>query len=111
MLDVERIEAILFDLDGTLLRLRSGEIGGALARWLRPVTWALPGRDAKLAARRFFVVTETPTNYVLALLDRMSLMTLLQPLADRARVAKGIGTLGNLHPVEGVLELLPRLAQ
>jgi phosphoglycolate phosphatase len=109
-LDRARIEAILFDLDGTLVQLRGGEKGGAVARWLRPVAWALPGRDPQSAARRLFVLTETPTNYVLALLDRSGLMARLQPLADRGRAAKGIGTLGDLHPIEGVRELLPRLA-
>ncbi len=110
MLDVGRIEAILFDLDGTLMQLQGGQKGGTLAHWLRPLAWALPDRDPEAAARRLFVVTETPTNYLLALLDRTGLMSLLQPLADRARVAKGIGILGSLHPVEGVSELLPRLA-
>lgn len=110
MLDTDRVDAILFDLDGTLMQLRGGQKGGELARWLAPLAPLLPGRDAAATARRLFVVTETPTNYLLALMDRSGLMTLLQPLADRARVAKGIGTVGNLHPIEGVEGLLPRLA-
>ncbi len=110
MLDTSRIDAILFDLDGTLLQLRGGEKGGSLARWLQPLAPILPGRDPAAAARRLFVVTETPSNYLLAVLDRAGLSTWLRPLADRARTAKGIGTLGNLHPIDGVRDLLPRLA-
>lgn len=110
MVDPERVAAILFDLDGTLMQLRGGQKGGSLARWLQPLAPLLPQRDPAAAARRFFVVSETPTNYLLAVMDHSGLMTLLRPLADRARVAKGIGTLGNLHAVEGVVELLPRLA-
>jgi phosphoglycolate phosphatase len=110
MLDPARIDGILFDLDGTLLKLSGGEKGGSLARWLRPLTPLLPGRDPETAARRLFVVTETPSNYVLAVLDRVGLSTWLRPLADRGRRAKGIGTLGSLHPIKGVRELLPRLA-
>lgn len=109
-LDASRVQAILFDLDGTLMQLRGGQKGGALAGWLRPAARWLPNRDPEAFARRLFVVTETPTNYALAVLDRAGLDTWLRPLADRARVAKGIGTLGNLHPIPGVPDLLPRLA-
>ncbi len=110
-IDPTRISAILFDLDGTIMKLTGGQKGGSLAKWLRPLAPVLPNRDPVGTARRIFVLTETPTNYVLALMDRSGLMTLLTPLVDRGRRAKGIGTLGNLYPIEGVPELLPRLAQ
>ena len=109
-LDASRIGAILFDLDGTLMQLRGGQKGGALARWLAPLAPILPNRDPQGAARRLFVLSETPTNYGLAIMDRTGLMTLLRPLADQARRAKGIGTLGDLHPIEGVAALLAQLA-
>lgn len=110
MLDLEKIDAILFDLDGTLMRLSGGQKGGALARWLNPLAPILPNRDPEAAARRLFVLSETPTNIMLVFLDRTRIMSLLHPLMDRARRAKGIGTLGNLHPIDGVTELLPYLA-
>ena len=110
MLDFKRIEAILFDLDGTLLQLNGGQKGGALARWLQPLAPILPNRDPEATVRRLYVITETPTNYILAVMDRTGLMTLLRPLADRARAAKGIHTFGNLRPIDGVTDLLPRLA-
>jgi phosphoglycolate phosphatase-like HAD superfamily hydrolase len=111
MLDFTRIDAILFDLDGTLMKLQGGQKGGQLANWLQPLAPLLPNQDPHGTVRRLFVITETPTNYILALMDRTGLMTLLRPLADRARVAKGIGTLGNQHAIEGVPELLSRLAK
>ena len=110
MLEIERIDAILFDLDGTLLQLRGGQKGGSVARWIRPLAPILPNRDPEATVRRLYVVTETPMNYLLATMDRTGLMTLLRPLADRARAAKGIHTFGNLHPIEGVEPLLSRLA-
>lgn len=110
MLDLERIDAILFDLDGTLLQLRGGQKGGSVARWLKPLAPLLPNRDPEATVRRLYVITETPTNYILATMDRTGLMTLLRPLADRARTAKGIHTFGNLLPIEGVTDLLPRIA-
>lgn len=111
MLDFTRIDAILFDLDGTLMKLQGGEKGGQLANWLQPLAPLLPNQDPHATVRRLFVITETPTNYVLALMDRTGLMTLLRPLADRARLAKGISTLGNQHPIDGVPELLSRLGK
>lgn len=93
------------------MQLRGGQKGGTLAKVLKPFAPLLPGRDPAAVAKRFYVVTETPFNYVFALLDRTGLMTLLTPIADRARQAKGIGTLGSLYPVTGVTELLPRLAE
>jgi phosphoglycolate phosphatase-like HAD superfamily hydrolase len=111
MIDPKRIAAIVFDLDGTLMQLTGGQKGGALAKALLPVAPILPNRDPVAAAKRFFVVTETPVNYLLALMDRTGLMTLLLPLVDRARQAKGIGTLGSLYPVPGVSALLPRLSE
>lgn len=111
MIDPTRITAIVFDLDGTLMQLKGGQKGGALAKVLRPIAPILPNRDPVAAAKRFFVVTETPVNYLLAMMDRTGLMTLLTPLVDRAREAKGIGTLGSLFPVPGVVEMLPRLGE
>lgn len=110
MLDFERIDAILFDLDGTLLQLSGGQKGGSVARWIRPLAPILPNRDPEATVRRLYVVTETPMNYLLAIMDRTGVMSALRPLADRARSAKGINTFGNLHPIEGVVDLLPRLA-
>lgn len=110
MLDLDRIDAIIFDLDGTLLALEGGETGGGLAQWLAPVARFLPGRDPEAFARRLFVITETPTNYGLALLDRIGLHTWLRPLADWARRKKGIHTLETLSPIEGVVTLVPQLA-
>lgn len=110
-LDRTRIDAILFDLDGTLLALHGGQKGGALAARLRPLTPFLPGRNPEQFMRRIWVLSETPTNYVLAMLDRVGLDTWLRPLADRARRAKGIGTLETLAPIEGAVETVQRLAQ
>ncbi|HBY95795.1 MAG: HAD family hydrolase [Ardenticatenaceae bacterium] len=91
-LDVTRIRAVLFDLDGTLLAIRGGTSDGHLARRLMFLTPVLPGHDPEAFARRFFVLSETPTNYLLAVLDRLGLDSWLRPLADQARRAKGIGT-------------------
>lgn len=110
MLDIDRIDAIIFDLDGTLLALEGGEKGGGVAKWLTPFARFLPGRDPEAFARRLFVLTETPTNYGLAVLDRVGLHTWMRPLADWARRKKGIRTLETLLPIDGVAALVPQLA-
>lgn len=110
MLDRARIQGIVFDLDGTLMALRGGRQGGALGRWLEPLAPLLPDRDPAGTARRLLVLSETPTNYALALLDRSGLMHLLRPLADRGRRLKGIGTLEELEPLPGAVEVVATLA-
>lgn len=91
-LDASRVGAILFDLDGTLL---------ALTKAARPATSRL---------RRFYVLSETPTNYLLAILDRLGFDSWLRPLADAARRAKGIGTQRASTLVAGAAEVVPLLA-
>ncbi|MDQ7029614.1 MAG: HAD family hydrolase [Ardenticatenia bacterium] len=108
---MDRVRAILFDLDGTLMALHGGERGGALAERLVAMIPLLPEKEVRRLVCRFFVLSETPTNYVLAVLDRVGLDTWLRPLADRARRLKGIGTLETLAPVAGVDIVVPRLAR
>lgn len=103
-LDVSRIRAILLDLDGTLLAIHGGSADGHLARRLMFLAPVLPRRDPEAFVRRFFVLSETPTNYLLAALDRLGLDTWLRPLADEARRAKGIGTSGTSTLVPGAAE-------
>jgi phosphoglycolate phosphatase len=110
-LDRTRIRAILFDLDGTLLAIQAGSADGHLARRIAFLAPLLPGRDPEAFIRRFFVVSETPTNYCLAVLDRLGLDTVLQPLADQARRAKGIGTSRASILIEGATRTLAVLAE
>jgi HAD superfamily hydrolase (TIGR01549 family) len=90
-LDLPRIQAVLFDLDGTLLALQK----------MQPPTGRM---------RRFYVATETPINYMLAILDRVGFDTWLQPIADWTRRVKGIGTSKSSRLIEGVPEVLALLA-
>lgn len=107
--DASRIQAILFDLDGTLLAIQGGKSDGHLARRLAFLAPVLPGRDPEPLVRRLFVLSETPVNYCLAVLDRLGLDTWLRPLADRARRAKGIGTSRASTLVPGAREALAAL--
>ena len=102
--------AILFDLDGTLIRLRGGASGGQLARLFEPLAPILPDRDARAFARRLWIVSETPVNYALVAIDRLGLEPMLRPLLDRARRSKGIGTLETFQPIDGCRAALDAVA-
>ncbi len=69
MLDVARIQALCFDVDGTL-----SDTDDAWAQSLaRPLQRLLPRRDVRAFARRVIMELEAPGNWAYALLDRIGL--------------------------------------
>lgn len=99
------IDAILFDLDGTLVET-DDEAVERLARRLRPFRWLLPGRDAANAARRILMAAESPANSMLTLLDRVGLDDNVLDLGDRLCRLRGLHTPLNFRPVDGVTDAL-----
>jgi predicted PurR-regulated permease PerM/phosphoglycolate phosphatase-like HAD superfamily hydrolase len=99
------IDAILFDLDGTLVET-DDEAVDILARRLRVAKWCLPGRDPAHAARRILMACESPATRILGLLDRVGLDDNLFGLGDRLRQVRGVHTVLNFRPVDGVGETL-----
>ena len=68
MFDPSRVQAIFFDLDGTLIDTDDA----AVARLARPLGWLL-GRRAEGAARWFMMKIETPGNAAITFLDWLHL--------------------------------------
>jgi phosphoglycolate phosphatase-like HAD superfamily hydrolase len=71
-LDIDRIQGLLFDVDGTL-RDTDDHYAARFARifrWIRPV---LPGRDEHKFARRFVMAIESPGNLIFSIPDRLHL--------------------------------------
>jgi len=99
------IDAILFDLDGTLVET-DDEAVEALARRLRPVRWLLPRRDPLRAARRLLMALETPVSRLVGLLDRLGLDDKLFGLGQRLQRLRGVRATPDFRPVEGVIEML-----
>lgn len=99
------VDAILFDLDGTLVET-DDEAVEALARRLRPVRWLLPRRDPARAARRLLMALETPVTRFVGLLDRLGLDDDLFGLGERLQRLRGVEAVPNFRPVEGVTEML-----
>jgi phosphoglycolate phosphatase-like HAD superfamily hydrolase len=109
-LDLSRIQALCFDVDGTLIDT-DDEFVRKLAGWLQPLRWAFPSRDPRPFARRVVMATETPGNFLLGLPDRLGIDDELAALLD-ALYHLGLGQ--NPEPfvlVPGVIDLLAQLHQ
>lgn len=104
------IDAILLDLDGTLVET-DDEAVQTLANRLRALRVLLPRRDPDRAARRLLTAFETPATRFLGVLDRIGLDDDLFDLADRLRSLRGLHGPLNFRPVDGVCEAVQELSQ
>jgi HAD superfamily hydrolase (TIGR01509 family) len=104
------IDAILFDLDGTLIETDDQAVE-ALTRRLQPLRRFLPGRDPAKVARRILISCEGPANSMLTFLDRIGLDDDVLDLGDRLRLMRGLSTPLNFRPQDGVVEMLQDLSQ
>lgn len=104
--DRDGIEAVLFDLDGTLMDTDDQAVE-RLARRLQKLRWPNPSN----AARRLVMATETPGNAFITLLDVFGLDTALKALSDRLLEWRGLRTRANFRTVAGVEDMLPTLKE
>ncbi len=106
-LDLARIRALCFDVDGTLSDTDDAMVA-RLARWLAPVRFLFPHREPQQLARRLIMASETPANFLVSLPDRLGLDDELFGLADwLARFSKQPK---HFFLVPGVREMLVALA-
>lgn len=107
-LDINRIRAICFDIDGTLSDT-DDQFVQRLAGWLKPLNFAFPGGNVRSFARWAVMHTESPANYAFGLPDRLHLDLALARAGDWI-YQHG---LGKEHKpfllIEGVDELLQKL--
>ncbi len=107
-LDVHRIRAICFDIDGTLSDT-DDIVVARLARWLRPLAWLHLSRAPERLARRLVMASETPLNELYEATDRLGLDA---PLLKLSRALRAF--LPAREPtyrlVPGVREMLASLA-
>lgn len=103
------IDAIFFDLDGTLVET-DDEAVDTLTRRLQSVRWLLPKRDPARIARRILMSIEGPANSILTFLDRLGLDDTVFDLGDRLRRMRGLHTPLNFRPVDGIGETLSDLS-
>ena len=103
------IDAVLFDLDGTLVETDE-EAVERLTRRLHRIRWLLPGRDAARAARRILMAAESPANSLLTLLDRLGLDNHVLDLGNRLWRLRGREP-HTFRPVDGIVEALHDLGR
>ena len=107
-LDIGRIQALCFDLDGTL-RDTDDQFVEKLAGWLSPFSFILPGQDPRGPSRRVVMKLESPATYLFAIPDRLGFDHHLTRFGEYLH-NKGIGVSNHKPPiVEGVYEMLTRL--
>ncbi len=109
-LDLARIQAICFDVDGTLSDT-DDLMTSRIARRLSSLNRLLPGRDPHRAARWLVMAAESPGNAVLTFADWLGVDRGLDRLYSslyRARLGRRPATFWVIH---GVQDLLGRLAQ
>ena len=108
-LDISRIQAICFDLDGTLIDTDEKYVARA-ARWLRPLSHILPDSNPEALARRIVMAVETPFNTALGLFDRFNLDEFFGPLLDRLHRSRGLAAVDAISLIPDALSTLERLS-
>jgi HAD superfamily hydrolase (TIGR01509 family) len=104
----KKIEAVLFDLDGTLIDT-DGQVVAALARYLTPLTYLFPFNPTSLA-RRLVMRAETPGNALMTLFDVVGLDDNVFAIGDTLRRWRGLHPRRNLPLIAGVDATLRTLA-
>lgn len=102
------IEAVLFDLDGTLVETDDRWVE-RIAHRLQPIERFLPDQDAKRLARRLVMWLDGWSGGFLALLDRLKLDGVAQRLARRLQIVENHTEGWQPQLVAGVESLLRQL--
>jgi len=104
MLDKDKVEAILFDLDGTLMDTDDQAVE-KLTHRLQRLHWPHPHQ----AARRLIMASETPGNMLMTLVDVLGLDAALMGFTYRLRRWRGLRTQADFRIVTGAEEMLTEL--
>ena len=109
-LELTRIQALCFDIDGTL-RDTDNQLVQQLANLLKPVQFLFPEHDIQVDARRIVMSLEEPGNLVKGLLDTWGIDGLLARLGDRLSKPCDQPKIRPPLIIPGVCEMLAALAQ
>lgn len=104
-----QVEAVLLDLDGTLIET-DNRWAAQLAHKLAPLRRLFRRWDTDATARWLVMSIEVPSNYAVAIVERLGLSHLVSGLGDRIRRSKGLATRDASELVEGSERLLEALA-
>jgi len=106
-LDHSRIQALCFDVDGTLNDTDDQFVEQA-EPFFRAFRFLLSGKDPKRAARRFVMWAEAPGNALIGIPDQLGFDDHLAKLAGWIN-QKHKSTIKHFRPIEGVAEMLDEL--
>jgi phosphoglycolate phosphatase-like HAD superfamily hydrolase len=107
-LDIARIRALCFDVDGTLSDT-DNHLVSRLSRRLKLISFFFKNNDPQSFARRVVMASESPGNFLLGLPDSLDLDRILAALSDFI-YRLGLSThLENIQSVPGAVEGLQRL--
>jgi HAD superfamily hydrolase (TIGR01509 family) len=109
-INVSRIRAICFDVDGTLSDT-DDQMVARLCKVLGGVNFLFPGRDPSLFARRMVMVIEAPANIIMGIPDFLGLDDPLNWLYERLVLTIGYKPRRNFLLMDGVREMLGVLSQ
>jgi phosphoglycolate phosphatase-like HAD superfamily hydrolase len=104
MLDRDKVQAVLFDLDGTLMDTDNQAVE-KLAHRLERLRCPRPLRTA----RRLIMASETPGNILMTLLDVLGLDAPLMSSTDRLRRWRGLPTRADFRIIADAQEMLATL--
>jgi HAD superfamily hydrolase (TIGR01509 family) len=108
--DRHRVQAILFDIDGTLADTDDVYVH-RLARRLRPFRRLFREHNPTPFARRLVMLADTPTNGFVTLIDRLGLDNILSPIYNKVRQWRGGFHPHNITLMPGVFATLLHLHQ
>jgi phosphoglycolate phosphatase len=95
------IQAILFDMDGTLIDTDDAVVE-KVARWIRPFL----GEQAAARARWLLMKIESPANALITLVDKLHLDEPLKWFTTWRQSRRKEPFIANFHIIPGVLEML-----
>jgi len=109
-LDISRIQALCFDIDGTLSDTDDHFVN-RLVKILSPIKFLFPNRDPHPFARKIVMATETPGTFLFGIPDRLNIDSQIAKITDFL-YQSGLGK--NEHPfliIPGVFNALHVLAE
>ena len=106
-LDLSRVRALLFDVDGTLAD-SDDAMSARVSRILRPLRYFVSEERAARFSRKLVMAAESPGNLLLELADRLSLDHLIARYLERRAAHQGARI---LPVIPGVAEMLADLYQ
>lgn len=107
-LDIARIQAVLFDIDGTLADT-DDDYTDRLIHLLERIPFLSSRREPHDLAREIITRTETPANFIKAWLDRLYIDEAIGSISDHWHRQRGGDHHNQLTLLDGISDMLDRL--